>query len=102
MENSAGKIETCWSIKKLKNIDWTVRNEAVFIIGFWIPLLIYCPDRFYGGDKSMEKLKSKKAGQKTDREKIQFTVVREFAGSQTIQEAFEQLIEKQAYEYFEK
>lgn len=50
----------------------------------------------------MEKLKSKKAGQKTDRGKIQFTVVREFAGSQTMQEAFEQLIEKQAYEYFEK
>ena len=50
----------------------------------------------------MEKEESRKEEQKTDREKIQFTVVREFAGSQTMQEAFEQLIEKQAYGCFEK
>ena len=50
----------------------------------------------------MEKGESRKAEQKTSREKIQFTVVREFAGSQTMQEVFEQLIEKQAYDCFEK
>lgn len=36
------------------------------------------------------------------REKVQFIVIREFSGSQTMQEAFEQLIERQACECFEE
>ena len=34
--------------------------------------------------------------------KVQFIVSREFAGSQTMQEAFEQLIERQTCERFEE
>ena len=34
--------------------------------------------------------------------KVQFIVPREFAGSQTMQEAFEQLIERQTCERFEE
>ena len=34
--------------------------------------------------------------------KVQFIVSREFAGSQTMQEAFEQLIERQTSERFEE
>lgn len=36
------------------------------------------------------------------REKVRFIVTREFSGNQTMQEAFEQLIERQACECFEK
>ena len=33
--------------------------------------------------------------------KVKFIVVREFSGEKTMQEAFEQLIERQTYEHFE-
>ncbi|XBX07952.1 hypothetical protein QMP26_07525 [Enterocloster clostridioformis] len=36
------------------------------------------------------------------KKKVQFIVSREFAGSQTMQEAFEQLIERQTCERFEE
>lgn len=36
------------------------------------------------------------------KKKVQFIVSREFAGSQTMQEAFEQLIERQTCEQFEE
>lgn len=37
----------------------------------------------------------------TDRKKVQFIVRREFAGQQTMREAFEKLIERQTCEQFE-
>ena len=37
----------------------------------------------------------------TDRKKVQFIVRREFVGQQTMQEAFEKLIERQTCEQFE-
>ena len=40
--------------------------------------------------------------QKNINNTVQFIVSRGFAGGQTMQEAFEQLIERQAYEHFEK
>lgn len=45
-----------------------------------------------------EKKKQKQDGRK----KVQFIVTREFSGSQTMQEAFEQLIERQACGQFEE
>ena len=39
---------------------------------------------------------------KQQKNKVRFVVVREFAGQQTMQEAFEQLIERQTCEHFEK
>lgn len=36
------------------------------------------------------------------RKKVKFIVVREFSGEKTMQEAFEQVIERQTYEQFEK
>lgn len=48
-----------------------------------------------------EMMKNKKQEQK-DRKKVQFIVTREFSGSQTMQEAFEQLIERQTCEQFEE
>ena len=45
-----------------------------------------------------EKKKKKQDGRK----KVQFNVTREFSGSQTMQEAFEQLIERQACGQFEE
>ncbi len=39
---------------------------------------------------------------KNQKKKVQFIVVREFAGQQIMQEAFEQLIEWQTCEYFEE
>ncbi len=40
-------------------------------------------------------------GQK-GRKKVQFIVTREFSGSQTMQEAFEKIIERQTCEQFEE
>lgn len=48
-----------------------------------------------------EMMKNKKQEQK-DRKKVRFIVTREFSGSQTMQEAFEQLIERQTCEQFEE
>ena len=48
-----------------------------------------------------ERIKNKKQGQK-DKKKVQFIVIREFSGKQTMQEAFEQLIERQTCEQFEE
>ena len=36
------------------------------------------------------------------RKKVKFIVIREFSGDKTMQEAFEQLIERQTYEHFEE
>ena len=36
------------------------------------------------------------------RKKVKFIVVREFSGEKTMQEAFEQLIERQTCEHFEE
>ena len=40
--------------------------------------------------------------QEKNNKSVQFIVSRGFAGGQTMQEAFEQLIERQAYERFDK
>ena len=40
--------------------------------------------------------------QKNQHKKVRFIVTREFSGSQTMQEAFEQLIERQTCEQFEE
>lgn len=47
-------------------------------------------------DKEKRKTLQKQDG------KVRFTVVREFSGSQSMQEAFEQLIERQACGQFEE
>ena len=39
---------------------------------------------------------------KKQKQQVQFIVAREFAGQQTMQEAFEQVIERQTCEQFEK
>lgn len=46
--------------------------------------------------------KKGKVTEKKDKGKVRFTVVREFAGGQTMQEAFERLIEKQTAGRFEE
>ena len=40
--------------------------------------------------------------EKSKNKKVQFVVVREFSGDKTMQEAFEQVIERQTSEQFEK
>ena len=40
--------------------------------------------------------------EKSKNKKVQFIVVREFSGEKTMQEAFEQLIERQTCEHFEE
>lgn len=40
--------------------------------------------------------------EKSKNKKVQFIIVREFSGEQTMQEAFEQVIERQTFEQFEK
>lgn len=40
--------------------------------------------------------------EKERKNKVQFTVVREFAGGQTMKDAFEHLIEKQTCNHFEE
>ena len=40
--------------------------------------------------------------EKKKNKKVQFIVVREFSGEKTMQEAFEQVIERQTCEQFEK
>ena len=40
--------------------------------------------------------------EKSKNKKVQFIVVREFSGEKTMQEAFEQVIERQTCEQFEK
>lgn len=40
--------------------------------------------------------------EKSKNKKVQFVVVREFSGDKTMQEAFEQVIERQTCEQFEK
>ena len=42
------------------------------------------------------------AQNRKENKKVQFIVSREFSGSQTMQEAFEQLIERQTCERFEE
>ncbi len=42
------------------------------------------------------------AQNRKENKKVQFIVSREFAGSQTMREAFEQLIERQTCEQFEE
>lgn len=39
---------------------------------------------------------------KSKKQKVQFIVVREFSGEKAMHEAFEQAIERQTYEQFEK
>ena len=50
----------------------------------------------------MQNNKEKKKEKQVSRKKVQFIVTREFSGSQTMQEAFEQLIERQACGQFEE
>ena len=50
----------------------------------------------------MAKQADRPAQSRNKKEKVQFIVSREFAGSQTMQEAFEQLIERQTCERFEE
>lgn len=47
-------------------------------------------------------MEKKKTETVTDRKKIRFVVIREFMGSRTMEEAFAQLMERMAYEQFEK
>lgn len=47
----------------------------------------------------MEKKKNETV---THRKKTRFVVIREFTGSRTMEEAFAQLVERMAYEQFEK
>ena len=51
------------------------------------------------GENRQEKQRQKK---REGREQVRFIVIREFSGSQTMQEVFEQLIERQACERFEE
>ena len=50
----------------------------------------------------MVKNKENQQQKQKDRKKVQFIVTREFSGSQTMQEAFEQLIERHTCEQFEE
>lgn len=50
----------------------------------------------------MQRDSEKKKEKQESRKKVQFIVTREFSGSQTMQEAFEQLIERQACGQFEE
>ena len=50
----------------------------------------------------MQKNSEKKKEKQVSRKKVQFIVTREFSGSQTMQEVFEQLIERQACGQFEE
>lgn len=50
----------------------------------------------------MAKQADRLAQSRKKNKKVQFIVSREFAGSQTMQEAFEQLIERQTCERFEE
>ena len=50
----------------------------------------------------MAKQADRPAQSRNKKKKVQFIVSREFAGSQTMQEAFEQLIERQTCERFEE
>ena len=50
----------------------------------------------------MVKNKENQQQKQKDRKKVQFIVTREFSGSQTTREAFEQLIERQACGQFEE
>ena len=50
----------------------------------------------------MQRDSEKKKEKQENRKKVQFIVTREFSGSQTMQEAFEQLIEWQACGQFEE
>ena len=50
----------------------------------------------------MQRDSEKKKEKQESRKKVQFIVTREFSGSQTMQEAFEQLIERQACGRFEE
>ena len=50
----------------------------------------------------MQNNKEKKKEKQDGRKKVQFVVIRKFSGSQTMQEAFEQLIERQACGQFEE
>ena len=53
--------------------------------------------------ESKEIRREKQGQEKTEgRGRVHFIVTREFSGNQTMQEAFEQLIERQACECFEK
>lgn len=54
--------------------------------------------RFFNGGR-MEKKKNETV---TVRKKTRFVVIREFTGSRTMEEAFAQLVERMAYEQFEK
>ena len=56
----------------------------------------------YGGYLPMVKNKENQQQKQKDRKKVQFIVTREFSGSQTMREAFEQLIERQACGQFEE
>ena len=50
----------------------------------------------------MAKQADRPAQSRNKKKKVQLIVSREFAGSQTMQEAFEQLIERQTCERFEE
>ncbi len=50
----------------------------------------------------MAKNIEKKQKRQDRRKSVQFTVVREFSGSQTMREAFEQLVERRAGGQFEE
>ena len=50
----------------------------------------------------MQRDSEKKKERQESWKKVQFIVTREFSGSQTMQEAFEQLIERQACGRFEE
>ena len=63
----------------------------------------FCEFKFYEiGGKYIMTEKRENPKQEKRNETVQFIVSRGFAGGQTMQEAFEQLIERQAYERFEE
>jgi len=60
------------------------------------------PKFIYGGYLPMVKNKENQQQKQKEAKKVQFIVTREFSGSQTMREAFEQLIERHTCEQFEE
>ena len=89
--------------KNLKTIiTGQILDYRFYAVRCWTSLPCPFVWLFHLWRKALMQRNSEKKEKQESRKKVQFIVTREFSGSQTMQEAFEQLIERQACGQFEE
>ena len=101
---SEKKLMAALSIVANENCYHPIQDVLNSLTWDGIPRICSCLHHFLGADESdyVEDMEKTQKQENKQSKKVKFIVVREFSGDKTMQEAFEQLIERQTCEHFEE